>query len=73
MTEEELKKNMKMMTIAVVVIVTSIIIMSVSAIYSFTKKGYTVTVILPFAFMPIAIINLMNLKKIKAELVSRKK
>ena len=73
MTEEELKKNVKMMTIAVTVIIVSIIIMLISAVYTYTKKGFTATAVLPFAFLPIAIINLMNLKKIRAELDSRKK
>ena len=73
MTEEELKKNIRMMTIAVTVIIVSIVIMFISAVYTYTRKGFGVTAVLPFAFMPIAIINLMNLKKIKAELNSRKK
>lgn len=73
MTEEELKKNVKMMTIAITVIIVSIIIMLISAVYTYTKKGFTATAILPFAFLPIAIVNLMNLKRIKTELASRKK
>jgi hypothetical protein len=73
MTEEELKKNIRMMTIVVTVIIVSIIIMFISAVYTYTRKGFSVTAILPFAFMPIAIINLVNLKKIKSELDSRKK
>jgi hypothetical protein len=73
MTDEELKKNMRLMTIAVTVIIVSIIIMFISAVYSYLKKGFGITAVLPFAFMPIAIINLMNLKKIKQELTSRKK
>lgn len=72
MTEDELKKNIRMMTIAVTVIIVSIIIMFISSVFSYTKKGFSVTAVLPFAFMPIAIINLVNLKKIKAELASRK-
>lgn len=73
MTDEELKKNMRLMTIAVTVIIVSIIIMFISAVYSYLKKGFGIAAVLPFAFMPIAIINLMNLKKIKQELTSRKK
>ena len=73
MTDEELKKNMRLMTIAVTVIIVSIIIMFISAVYSYMRKGFSVTAVLPFAFMPVAIINFMNLKKIKAELDSRKK
>jgi hypothetical protein len=73
MTEEELKKNVRMLTIAVAVIVASIIIMIISAVSSYAKKGFTVYSVVPFAFLPIAIINFVNLKKIKAELASRKK
>lgn len=73
MTEEELKKNIKLMTVAVTVIIVSVIIMAISSVYTFSKKGFTATVILPFAFLPLVIINLMNLKKMKAELNSRNK
>jgi hypothetical protein len=73
MTEEELKKNVRMLSIAVAVIFASIIIMIISAVFSYTKKGFTVYTVVPFAFLPIAIINFMNLKKVKAELASRKK
>ena len=73
MTEEELKKNIRMMTVAVAVLATSILIMFISAVYSYTKKGFSITAILPFAFTPIAIINLMNLKKMKTEFASRNK
>ncbi len=73
MSEEELKKNIKLVTVAVAVITASILIMFISAVYSYAKKGFTATVVLPFAFMPIAIMNFMNLKKIKAELDSRNK
>lgn len=73
MTEEELKKNIRMMTIAVAVLATSILIMLISAVYSYTQKGFSITAILPFAFTPIAIINLMSLRKMKAELAARNK
>ena len=73
LSDEELKKNIKMMNVAVTVIIVSIIIMAISAIYTFTKKGFTATTVLPFVFLPLAMINLMNLKKMKKELDSRKK
>ncbi|MFY7839321.1 MAG: hypothetical protein ACOVP7_03545 [Lacibacter sp.] len=73
MSEEELKKNIKMMTVAVSVILVSILIMTVSAVYTYSKKGFSATTVLPLAFLPIAMMNIMNLKKIKAELASRKK
>lgn len=73
MTEEELKKNIKLMTGAVAVLAASILIMFISAVFTYTKKGFSATVILPFAFMPIAILNVINLRKMKAELASRNK
>lgn len=72
LTDDELKKNIKMMTVAVTVILASIAVMAISAVYTFTRKGFTATTVLPFAFLPIALINLMNLKKMKKELASRK-
>jgi hypothetical protein len=38
MTDEELKKNMRIMTIAVTVIIVSIIIMFISAVFFYIKK-----------------------------------
>lgn len=73
MTEDELQKRQKEMTVAVILIAITVIIMLISAIFVLIRKGFTVTAILPFAFLPLAIINFMSLKKIKAELASRKK
>lgn len=71
--EDELKKREKEMTVAVILLSTTVMIMLISAIFGFMKKGFTATTILPFAFLPLAIINFQNLKKIKAELALRKK
>ena len=70
--EDELKKREKEMTVAVILLLITVMIMLISTIFGFIKKGFTVTTILPFAFLPLAIINFLNLKKIKAELASRK-
>jgi len=71
--EDELKKREKEMTLAVILLSITVTIMLTSAIFVFIKKGFTTTTILPFAFLPLVIINFLNLKKIKAELASRKK
>ncbi|MEQ1797281.1 MAG: hypothetical protein ABL872_04975 [Lacibacter sp.] len=73
MPEDELKKREKEMTVGVILLSITVTIMLVSAIFGFIKKGFTATTILPFAFLPLAIINFLSLKKIKAELASRKK
>jgi uncharacterized membrane protein len=72
MTEEELTKRKKELTFAVVLMAVAILVMTISAIIGYSKKGFSTTTILPLLFMPIAIINLLNLKKIKAELALRK-
>lgn len=73
MPDDELLKRQKEMTVAVILISITVMIMLASAIFGFIKKGFTTTTVLPFAFLPLAIINFLNLKKIKAELASRKK
>lgn len=72
MTTEELNKNLKLMRVAVAVISASIGVMIISAIVSYNKKGFSVFTILPLMFVPILTMNIANMKKIKAELESRK-
>ncbi|HTH32394.1 MAG TPA: hypothetical protein VL946_13685 [Lacibacter sp.] len=71
-TSDELKKRQKELTFAVVLMAVAIVVMTISAIISYSQKGFSTNSILPLLFMPIAIINLINLKKIKAELALRK-
>lgn len=73
LTDAELKKNIKIVSIAVAVIVASIILMAIAAIFSFSKKGFSMNTILPVIFTPIVMMNVITLKKLKAELESRKK
>ena len=72
MTTEELNKNLKLMRIAIAVISASIGVMIVSAIVSYSKKGFSVFTVLPLMFVPILTMNIANMKKIKTELESRK-
>ena len=72
MTTEELNKNLKLMRVAIAVISASIGVMIVSAIVSYSKKGFSVFTILPAMFVPILTMNIANMKKIKAELALRK-
>jgi len=72
MTTEELNKNLKLMRVAIAVISASIGVMIVSGIVSYSKKGFSVFTILPVMFVPILTMNIANMKKIKAELDSRK-
>jgi hypothetical protein len=72
MTTEELNRNLKLMRIAIAVIAASIGVMIVSAVVSYSKKGFSVFTVLPIMFVPIFTMNIANMKKIKAELDSRK-
>ncbi len=72
MTTEELNKNLKLMRVAIAVISASIGVMIVSSVVSYSKKGFSVFTILPLMFVPILTMNIANMKKIKAELESRK-
>jgi len=71
MTTEELHKTAKSMKIIVTILVASLIVMAASAVYLFIKKGFSATTILPIVFFPLVSLNMANMKKIKAELLSR--
>lgn len=72
MTTEELNRNLKLMRVAIAVISASIGVMIVSAVVSYQQKGFSVFTILPLMFLPILIMNIANMRKIKTELQSRK-
>ncbi len=72
MTTEELNKNLKLMRVAIAVISASIGVMIVSSVVSYSKKGFSVFTVLPLMFVPILTMNIANMKKIRAELESRK-
>lgn len=72
MTTEELNRNLKLMRVAIAVISASIGVMIVSAVVSYQQKGFSVFTVLPLMFVPILTMNIANMRKIKAELDSRK-
>lgn len=71
MTTEELKKTGKSLKIATSILCGVLVVMVASSIYLFIDKGFSASTIMPFVFLPLFILNLANLKKIKQELVSR--
>ena len=72
MTTEELNRNLKLMRVAIAVISASIGVMIVSAVVSYQQKGFSVFTVLPLMFVPILTMNIANMRKIKAELDTRK-
>jgi len=72
MSTENLKKNYKAMKLVTGILTGCFIVMVGSALYiGFTKGFGTTTTILPLVFVPLFISNIINLKKIKKELVAR--
>lgn len=71
MTTAELQKTAKSLKIVVAILAGTMIVMTASCVYLFIKKGFGPTTILPIVFLPLFTMNIANMKKIKAELLSR--
>lgn len=71
MTTAELQKTEKSLKLATTILGVVLIIMIASSIYLFIKKGFSATTVMPFVFLPLFTMNMINMKKIKAELLSR--
>lgn len=71
MNTEMLKKNYKTMKMVIIILSVFLVIMVGSGIYITLSKGFGAVSILPFAFLPLFVLNIVNLKKIKNELITR--
>lgn len=71
MSTEVLKKNYKSMKTVIIILSVFMVIMVGSGIYITLSKGFGAVSMLPFAFLPLFILNIVNLKKIKNELIAR--
>lgn len=71
MSTEVLKKNYKSMKTVIIILSVFMVIMVGSGIYITLSKGFGAVSMLPFAFLPLFILNIVNLKKIKNELIER--
>ena len=73
LTVVELQKREKTATAMSWLMGVIIFIQLVSGIYLVTQQGFNVFIILPLVFIPLLIVNIANVKKIKDEIASRKK
>jgi len=73
MSTEKLKKNYKVMKLAIGILSGMFIIMAVSGLYITLTKGFGTISILPLVFLPLFVNNIIQLKKIKTELLTRDK
>ncbi|MFN3667394.1 MAG: hypothetical protein ACK4S0_14610 [Sediminibacterium sp.] len=71
MNTEVLKKNYKTMKMVIIILSVFLVIMVGSGVYITLSKGFGAVSILPFAFLPLFVLNIVNLKKIKNELITR--
>jgi hypothetical protein len=72
LTIEELNTRAKQLKLSNTVLIVCVIIMAVAGLYLVTKKGISFNTFLPIFFLPLVVINYMNLKKVTDEIASRK-
>ena len=70
-TKEELLKKLKSQKMVVIVQAVLIFLMIILAVLSTIDKGITFLTFLPLFFVPMKIIMILELKKIKKELANR--
>ncbi|TDO28657.1 redox-active disulfide protein 2 [Sediminibacterium goheungense] len=71
MSTEVLKKNYKTMKMVIIILSVFLLIMVGSGVYITLTKGFGAVSILPIAFLPLFMLNMVNFKKIKKELTAR--
>lgn len=69
---EELEKQYKTLKIITSIFLLFLIIMTLCGVYLTFKKGFSVFTVLPICFLPLTMVNITSLKKIKTEIDSRK-
>ncbi len=71
LNSEELNKRAKTTKTAAGLLLGIILIQLIAGIFLTIKQGFSVFIIIPFAFLPLMIINLINVKKINEEIAKR--
>lgn len=73
LSTEDLLKQEKALKMLTALLVTALLLVFVTALYTTLRKGFTSLLIIPIALMPVGIMNHNNLKAIRKELNARKK
>jgi asparagine N-glycosylation enzyme membrane subunit Stt3 len=71
MSVEKLQQQAKTIKVVTGTLVGMLVVLLVMAIMLSVKKGFSALVVIPFALLPIVVINVNSLKQIKKELESR--
>ncbi|MCU0437725.1 MAG: hypothetical protein MUC49_07390 [Raineya sp.] len=72
MTLQELAKQEKALKVATPILAGLLAVMFVLSILLFVRQGFSAFSTMPIAFLPLLIVNIMNLKKVRKEIISRK-
>lgn len=71
MTVEELRNTEKQLSRTSIILAVCMVLMFLAGALLTFQKGFSGFTVIPVAFLPIAIMNFNNLKKIRAEIAAR--
>ena len=70
---EDLTKKEKTAKVATIMLGFVIFLQFLVGVFLTYQQGFSIFIVLPFTFLPILIVNISTMKKIRAEIDSRKK
>lgn len=70
---EDLSKREKTAKVATIALGSLLLLQLLVGLFLTFKQGFNIFIFLPFAFLPILIVNISTMKKIRAEIDSRNK
>lgn len=68
---EELKNKAKILKLSNIILIICVLLMAGAGLYLVAYKGISFNTFLPIFFLPLIVVNHMNLKKVKDEIASR--
>ncbi|WP_316830427.1 redox-active disulfide protein 2 [Pedobacter aquatilis] len=71
MSNEDLLKTEKSIKVMTSILAVALALLFVINLITAFKKGFSALTVIPIALLPIVIVNINNIKKIRAELMSR--
>jgi hypothetical protein len=72
LSKEELQKRLKTAGGMTGIFLAIVAVQLADGIYLTTQQGFNVFIVIPLAFIPLLLVNINNVKKIKEEIAKRK-
>ena len=72
LSTEALQTQLKSIKVITGILAFTLVLLFILSIISFLRKGFSPTLIIPFALSPILVVNYKNIMNMKKELESRK-